>query len=112
MAECSKSFELDSTFIKPLLRRAECYQQMDKLDESLEDYKKLSQLEPNNNSYRAKLVELEIKVKERNEKLKEEMMGKLKDLGNMVLKPFGLSTENFQFVQDPNSGSYSVNFKK
>lgn len=110
--ECSRSIELDSTFVKPLLRRADCYENTDKLDEAFEDYKKLVELEPRNVAHKQKCVELEEKIKERNEKLKTEMMSKLKDLGNMVLKPFGLSTENFQFVQDPNTGSYSVNFKK
>lgn len=58
------------------------------------------------------IFRLKQKIEERNEKLKTEMLGKLKDLGNMFLKPFGLSTNNFQVQQNPDNGSYSMNFKQ
>lgn len=45
---------MDPTFVKPLLRRAECYENTDKLDEALVDYKKLCELEPKNSSYKSK----------------------------------------------------------
>lgn len=43
------------------------------------------------------------------EKEMAEMMGKLKGLGNSILKPFGLSTENFKFEQQE-GGGYAMNF--
>ena len=52
--ECTKSIELDPTFIKPILRRAECHETADKLDEALEDYKKLIDLEPKVMSHKQK----------------------------------------------------------
>lgn len=38
--------------------------------------------------------------------------GKLKDLGNTVLGKFGMSLDNFKAEKDPNTGSYSINFKQ
>ncbi len=41
-------------------------------------------------------------------KMKDEALGKLKDLGNTILGNFGLSLDNFKMVQDPATGSWSV----
>lgn len=113
IGDCTKSLEFNPNYIKALLRRAKLYEDTDKLDESLDDYKKIVEMDPTHaDATEAVVHRLPPKIQERNEKMKDEMVGKLKDLGNMILKPFGLSTNNFQMQQDPTSGSYSINFKQ
>lgn len=41
-------------------------------------------------------------------KLKDEALGKLKELGNTILGNFGMSLDNFKMSQDPNTGSWSI----
>ncbi|KAJ7997302.1 hypothetical protein DPEC_G00227560 [Dallia pectoralis] len=110
IADCTKAIELNPSYMRAILRRAELYEKTDKLDEALEDYKSALEKDPSLPAAREACMRLPQQIHERNEKLKEEMMSKLKDLGNMFLRPFGLSTSNFQVNQDSNSGSYSVNF--
>jgi tetratricopeptide (TPR) repeat protein len=110
--DCSRSIELDPTYIKVLMRRAQMYETTDKLEEALEDYKRVVELDSSNGEAISACMRLPDQIKVRNEKLKEEMMGKLKDLANLVLRPFSLSTDNFKLQQDPSTGSYSVNFQQ
>jgi len=78
---CTKSIELDPQYLKPLTRRAEAYKQIDKLDEALQDYQRVIQIDPSNAQARRACHTLPDQIKERNEKMKDEMLGKLKRFG-------------------------------
>ncbi|KAI2801820.1 cytochrome c oxidase subunit 1 [Blomia tropicalis] len=108
---CNEALSINGNHTKALIRRAQIYRKCDKLDESLADYEKYLTIVPGDTSSMRAVFELKKEIEIRNEKMKAEMLGKLKDLGNVVLKPFGLSTDNFQLVKNPENGSYSVNFQ-
>ncbi|XP_051176539.1 tetratricopeptide repeat protein 1 [Leptopilina boulardi] len=110
--DCTKAIQLKPNHVKAYLRRANLYEETEKFDEALEDFKKVLTFDPSHSESSYAIQRLPGLIAERNEKLKTEMLGKLKDLGNLVLKPFGLSTANFQLQQDPNSGGYSVKFNQ
>lgn len=103
---------------KALLRRAKARQQVggwSSLQGALEDYQALSkprhQLSSlDRKAVQAALRELPPRLDEAKNTELADMMGKLKQLGNGILKPFGLSTDNFQFTKDEASGGYSMNF--
>ena len=116
VTDCDEALTCQPGYVKAVVRRATAYEQLEKLREALNDWKVVLEspdaLPAMRNKARASIAKLEPIVKAKEEKEKEEMMGKLKDLGNMILGNFGLSTDNFQMVQDPNTGGYSVNFKQ
>ncbi|KAI9713084.1 MAG: hypothetical protein M1820_001069 [Bogoriella megaspora] len=103
--------------IKSLLRRAKARFETGgwaSLQGAEEDYKQLISMpelqETDRKAVQKQLRLLPAKLEEAKNKEMGDMMGKLKDLGNGILKPFGLSTDNFQFVKDEKTGGYSMNF--
>ncbi|KAJ0383838.1 hypothetical protein COL922a_009649 [Colletotrichum nupharicola] len=104
---------------KALMRRARAHSEeggWQNLAGAEEDYKALSKM-TNLAPADRKIVQTQLRVlpprtKAAQEKETAEMWGKLKDLGNGILKPFGLSTDNFQMVKDEATGGYSMNFNQ
>nr|GMC58381.1 tetratricopeptide repeat protein 1 [Ipomoea batatas]GMC63357.1 tetratricopeptide repeat protein 1 [Ipomoea batatas]GMC68562.1 tetratricopeptide repeat protein 1 [Ipomoea batatas] len=110
--ECTKALELNPTYVKALLRRAETNEKLEHYDEAIKDMTKILELEPSHDQARRAIVRLKPLADEKREKMKEEMIGKLKDMGNSILGKFGMSVDNFKAVKDPNTGSYSISFQK
>jgi tetratricopeptide (TPR) repeat protein len=105
---------------KALLRRAKARHELGgwaSLQGALEDYQALAKPPHQLSSLDMQAVigamrKLPNELEEAKNKEMADMMGKLKNLGNGLLKPFGLSTDMFQFNKDEGSGGYSVNFDK
>ena len=103
---------LNPKYAKAYVRRSSAFEKTERTEEALRDMKQALQLEPSNKVFRKSVTRLQKMEDERLEKLKAETMDKLKDLGNSLLGNFGLSLDNFQTVQDPNTGSYSISFNQ
>jgi tetratricopeptide (TPR) repeat protein len=110
--DCHLAILLNPKYVKALVRRSTAYERMGDTEHALIDAKEAQTLEPYNSAGRMAVSRLQKIEDERMEQLKTETLGKLKDLGNSVLSNFGLSLDNFQAVQDPNTGSYSISFNQ
>ena len=109
--DCTRAVALDPRYLKAYVRRAKAHEALEELDDALADVNEALKIDPTQRPLLAERTRLEKAVQDRNEKLKDEMLGKLKDLGNSILGKFGMSLNNFQMVQDPNTGSYSISYK-
>ncbi|CAO3613925.1 unnamed protein product [Cunninghamella echinulata] len=118
---CDTALSLNSLYTKALLRRAQANQAIlpqtsSTLSDAIKDYQDLIDHHAHDldqstiQKSKRTIQQLKPIMQNLMEKEKEEMMGKLKDLGNTLLGKFGLSTDNFQFQKDETSGNYSMNF--
>lgn len=109
--ECTKAIELNPSYTKALVRRAEAHEKLEHFEEALDDLKKILELDPSNDQARRGIRRLEPLIAQKQEKMKEEAIAKLKEMGNTILGKFGMSVDNFKSVKDPNTGSYSFSFQ-
>lgn len=75
--DCTKAIELNDKYVRAYLRRAKLYEDTEKLDESLKDYETILVLDPGNVEALKASTRLPPLINERNEKMKNEMFGKL-----------------------------------
>lgn len=109
---CSKAIELNPAYVKALSRRGEAHEKLEHFEEAINDMKKILELDSSNDQAKKTIRRLEPLAEQKREKMKEEMIGKLKDMGNSLLGRFGMSVDNFKAVKDPNTGSYSISFQR
>lgn len=76
LEDCTKAVELNDKYVRAYLRRAKLYEELDKLDESLQDYQKVVELDPSIHEAKSACVRLPPLINERNEKMKTEVLGK------------------------------------
>ena len=100
---CEKSLEIKPDYVKVRERKIRILMIQGRVKDAKEE---LSKGEVNLDIKK----EVEEAAAKEFEKEKDEMLGKLKDLGNTVLGKFGLSLDNFKVNQNANGG-YNINFQ-
>jgi tetratricopeptide (TPR) repeat protein len=110
VADCTSALEVQTDYVKALQRRSKAYDALGKKQAAFKDLEKVKE-------HDASLVQsrefsrLQRESKAEAEKEQEEMMGKLKDMGNTLLGKIGLSLDNFK-TEQREDGSYNISFSQ
>ena len=108
--EFARAIEIRPEYVKPRGQRMKLLRDKEEYELALEDAKKIEELDPMYPGIHKQVVELEKLHKEKFEKMKTEVLGNLKSLGNMFLGKFGMSLDNFKMNQNPD-GTYNIGYE-
>jgi tetratricopeptide (TPR) repeat protein len=110
--QCTYAVTLDPQYLKAYFRRGQCYEALGQARSAVADYKKCLELDPAQVPAQQGVMRVGPAAAEEERRQVEEMKTAFKGLANKFLGLFNLSTDNFQMVQDPATGGYSVNFQQ
>lgn len=107
----TKAIEKNNNYSKAIANRFLLYYNKGDFIEAMEDYNKLKEIDKVLwQTYAHMESDLQYKAETKKKQMTDEMLGKLKDLGNSFLGNFGISLDNFQMT--PNGqGGYSVQYQ-
>lgn len=105
----SEAIHHQPDYQKAWLRRAECYYRLEKFPSAFADYEAYEKCGGRLDREGRQRKDY---AKAKQEEEMKKMLGDLKEIGNKCLGWFGLSTDNFKFDKDPNTGSYSMRFER
>jgi len=106
--DCTEALALKEDYVKVLGRRMHSYEKLDKVEEALTDAKRIQEIDSSYPKIAATVSRLQKAYDLKMSEMKDEALGKLKDLGNSILGNFGMSLDNFKMEQDPSTGSWNM----
>ena len=107
----TESISFNENYLKPRYQKMTILKQQEKYSEAMTEAKAICQRDPNFRGIKGEIITLERLEKEKLEKMKNEVLGNLKNLGNSILGNFGMSLDNFKFNQNPD-GTYNISMGK
>ncbi|CAI2379123.1 unnamed protein product [Moneuplotes crassus] len=109
--EALKAFECainhNKDYLKARWHKLRLHKEKEEYTEAKEEAKIIFEKNPKFNHIAKEMQELEKLEKEKLDKMKDEVLGNLKSLGNSILGKFGMSLDNFKLNQN-SDGTYNV----
>jgi tetratricopeptide (TPR) repeat protein len=108
ISDCTLALTHNPRYVKVIVRRYQAFEKEDRPDEALKDAQAVQQLDPSFPRIDAEIARLTVAADVKMNKMKDEALGKLKELGNSILGNFGMSLDSFNMKQDPTTGGWSM----
>ena len=110
LAHCDDAVFFDPQYGKVFLRRARAKQLLGRAADAVPDVERCVALDPTDEAARTMLAEVKKEAARQTAATQEEVMGKLKELGNGILGRFGMSLDHFKTSKNPD-GSLGVSYE-